>query len=61
MAGWTSSCTSSRMEGITCVPAEAWLGIYTRGQQPNITCFRILQTLDMVFATCAWKMMGEMS
>ncbi|CAK9066377.1 unnamed protein product [Durusdinium trenchii] len=56
--GWTSSCTSSRMEGITCVPAEAWLGIYTRGQQPNITCFRILQTLDMVFATCAWKMMG---
>eukprot|EP00435_Cladocopium_sp_Y103_P002030 s446_g1.t1 len=35
---------SSRTEGITCVPAEAWLGIYVRGQQPVVKCFRILQS-----------------
>eukprot|EP00434_Breviolum_minutum_P005970 symbB.v1.2.005264.t1/scaffold286.1/size306100/3 len=41
--GWSSSC-ESRTEGITCVPAEAWLGIYVRGEQPAVKCFRLLQS-----------------
>ncbi|CAJ1349729.1 unnamed protein product [Effrenium voratum] len=44
---WTSSC-SQGLGRDSCIPGEAWLGIYVRGRQPDVKCIRILQskTLD---------------
>lgn len=39
---WESAC--SRGPGNTCLPLEAWIGLYTRGQQPMVKCFRLLQS-----------------
>ena len=38
---WVSSCSQGLGGG--CIPGEAWLGLYVRGQQPDVKCFRILQ------------------
>ena len=29
----------------SCIPGEAWLGMYTRGLQPDVKCFKIYQCL----------------
>ena len=29
----------------SCIPGEAWLGMYTRGLQPDMKCFKIYQCL----------------
>lgn len=42
---WESSCSMGR--GGTCIPGEAWLGMYTRGLQPNVKCFKIYQSKDL--------------
>eukprot|EP00438_Fugacium_kawagutii_P034713 Skav216627 [mRNA] locus=scaffold3008:443582:458817:- [translate_table: standard] len=39
---WESSCQFGR-GGSGCIPGEAWLGLYTRGLQPDIKCFKIFQ------------------
>eukprot|EP00440_Ansanella_granifera_P014452 gb/GFBE01015706.1/.p1 GENE.gb/GFBE01015706.1/~~gb/GFBE01015706.1/.p1 ORF type:complete len:2679 (+),score=463.31 gb/GFBE01015706.1/:1-8037(+) len=39
---WRSSCTKG-LNG-TCIPGEAWLGLYTRGRQPNVRCMRLFQS-----------------
>ena len=41
---WKSSCSQGR-GGRGCIPGEAWIGLYMRGSQPEVRCFRILQTL----------------
>eukprot|EP00913_Durusdinium_trenchii_P034544 g32317.t1 len=42
---WTSSC--SKGLGNSCMPGEAWLGIYVRGQQPDVKCFKLLQSKNL--------------
>jgi len=38
---WRSTCVG--VQG-SCNPHEAWVGLYFRDSQPNVTCFRFLQT-----------------
>ncbi|CAJ1349731.1 unnamed protein product [Effrenium voratum] len=42
---WVSSCSQGLGGG--CIPGEAWLGLYVRGQQPDVKCFRILQSKEL--------------
>jgi hypothetical protein len=49
---WESSCSLGR--GGACIPGEAWLGMYTRGLQPDVKCFKIYQPLETW-----WKFFGK--
>ena len=42
---WQSTCTMGREGSGSCIPGEAWLGMYTRGLQPDVKCFKIYQCL----------------
>lgn len=41
---WRSTCGG--VDG-SCNPHEAWIGLYFKHSQPNVTCFRILQIHDI--------------
>jgi len=41
---WQSTCTMGREGSGSCIPGEAWLGMYTRGLQPDVKCFKIYQS-----------------
>lgn len=48
---WESSCQFGR-GGSGCIPGEAWLGLYTRGLQPDIKCFKIFQPRGGMGISC---------